>query len=195
MTVGLTGGIGSGKTTVARLMETMGCVLYDSDSRAKELYDHPVIREQVTGLLGNPAYHDNGTLNRAHVSAKVFSDPDLLKQLNAIVHPALKADFDAFAARFEQKIVVKESAILFETGIYRDLKLNVLVTAPIDQKIARVMLRNALSREEVEKRMAAQWSDEQKIPMADYVIGNANNQALMPQVLHLVTELRKHAEA
>jgi len=191
MTVGLTGGIGSGKTTVARLMETMGCVLYDSDSRAKELYDHPVIREQVTGLLGNPAYHDNGTLNRAHVSAKVFSDPELLKQLNAIVHPALKTDFEAFAARFAKQIVVKESAILFETGIYRDLQLNILVTAPIEQKIQRVMLRNALSRQEVEKRMEAQWSDEQKKPLADYLIGNADNEALTPQVLHVVNELRK----
>ncbi len=195
MIVGLTGGIGSGKTTVARLLETMGCVLYNSDDRAKDVYFNDGVKADVIALLGAEAYSEKGELNKAHISGKVFSDQALLQQLNAIIHPAVKTDFEHFTARFSQRIIIKESAILFETGIYKDLEATILVTAPLHEKIQRVMARNHLSQDEVEKRMQAQWADEQKIPLADYVIGNANNQALIPQALDILTKLRKHAQA
>lgn len=195
MIVGLTGGIGSGKTTVARLLETMGCVLYNSDDRAKELYDDAAVKAEVIALLGAEAYHGGGELNRQHVSKKVFSDKGLLQQLNGIIHPAVKRDFEAFVKRFPGQIVIKESAILFETGIYKDLEATILVSAPLEQKISRVMKRNTVTREEVEKRMQAQWADEQKIPLANYVIGNADNEALIPQALHLLHKLRNNAQA
>lgn len=195
MIVGLTGGIGSGKTTVARLLETMGCVLYNSDDRAKELYSDPGVKAEVIALLGSEAYSENGSLNKAHISGKVFSDKALLQQLNGIIHPAVKKDFEQFTKRFPKRIIIKESAILFETGIYKDLEATILVTAPLQEKILRVMTRNAITKEEVEKRMQAQWTDEQKIPLADHVIGNADNQALIPQALELLTKLREHAQA
>jgi dephospho-CoA kinase len=195
MIVGLTGGIGSGKTTVARLLETMGCVLYNSDDRAKELYFDAAVKADVIALLGAQAYSENGALNKAHISEKVFSDKALLQQLNGIIHPAVKKDFEVFAERFPKQIVIKESAILFETGIYKDLEATILVTAPLHEKIERVMARNHVTSEEVEKRMQAQWTDEQKIPLADYVIGNADNQALIPQALEILTKLREHAQA
>jgi dephospho-CoA kinase len=195
MIVGLTGGIGSGKTTVARLLETMGCVLYNSDERAKELYTDAGVKADVIALLGAEAYSEKGELNKAYVSGKVFSDQDLLQGLNGIIHPAVKKDFEHFSERFSKQIVIKESAILFETGIYKDLEATILVTAPLHEKIERVMVRNRVTKEEVEKRMQAQWTDEQKLPLADYVIGNADNQALIPQALEILTKLRKHAEA
>ncbi len=195
MIVGLTGGIGSGKTTVARLLETMGCVLYNSDDRAKELYFDAGVKAEVIALLGAEAYSEKGELNKAHISGKVFSDQALLQQLNGIIHPAVKKDFEHFTERFSQRIIIKESAILFETGIYKDLEATILVTAPLDEKIQRVMARNHVTKEEVEKRMQAQWTDEQKIPLADYVIGNADNQALIPQALEILTKLREHAQA
>lgn len=195
MIVGLTGGIGSGKTTVARLLETMGCVLYNSDDRAKELYFDPGVKADVIALLGAEAYSEKGELNKSHISGKVFSDKALLQQLNGIIHPAVKKDFETFTQRFSQRIIIKESAILFETGIYKDLEATILVTAPLHEKIQRVMARNHVTKEEVEKRMQAQWTDEQKIPLADYVIGNADNQALIPQALEILTKLHEHAQA
>lgn len=195
MIVGLTGGIGSGKTTVARLLETMGCVLYNSDDRAKELYFDAGVKAEVIALLGAEAYSENGVLNKAHISGKVFSDKALLQQLNGIIHPAVKRDFEHFTERFSKRIIIKESAILFETGIYKDLEATILVTAPLHEKIQRVMARNQVTKEEVEKRMQSQWTDEQKIPLADYVIGNAENQALIPQALEILTKLHEHAQA
>lgn len=195
MIVGLTGGIGSGKTTVARLLETMGCMLYNSDDRAKELYADTDVKAAVIALLGTEAYHAGGEVNRQHVSGKVFSNKGLLQQLNGIIHPAVKRDFENFVNRFPGQIVIKESAILFETGIYKDLQATILVTAPLEQKISRVMNRNGVTREEVEKRMQAQWTDEQKLPLADYVIANADNDALIPQALHILHKLRNDAQA
>jgi len=195
MIVGLTGGIGSGKTTVARLLETMGCVLYNSDDRAKELYSDACVKAEVIALLGAEAYSENGELNKAHISGKVFSDKALLQQLNSIIHPAVKKDFENFTKRFSQRIIIKESAILFETGIYKDLEATILVTAPLHEKIRRVMARNHVTKEEVEKRMQAQWTDEQKIPLTDYIISNADNEALIPQALQILTKLHEHAQA
>lgn len=195
MIIGITGGIGSGKTTVARLLETMGCVLYNSDERAKELYLDEGVKADVIALLGAEAYSDNGALNKLYISEKVFSDTALLQRLNGIIHPAVKKDFDAFTSRFPKQIILKESAILFETGIYKDLDATILVTAPLKEKIQRVMARNRVTKEEVEKRMLAQWTDEQKMPLADYVITNGHMQALIPQALKILTKLRAHAQA
>lgn len=191
MTVGLTGGIGSGKSTVARLLETMGCVLYNSDERAKTLYTLSEVKARVLSLLGPLSYSGNGQPDRAYIASKVFADKALLEQLNAIIHPAVKADFEQVAAAHPKRIVIKESAILFETGIYRELDTTILVTAPLEEKIRRVMVRNGFTREEVERRMAAQWSDEQKLPLAAYVVRNGAGDALIPQVNAILNQLRE----
>jgi dephospho-CoA kinase len=195
MTVGLTGGIGSGKTTVARLLETMGCILYNSDDRAKDIYFNAAVKEQVIELLGDNTYYATGVLNKAHISEQVFSNTDLLQRLNAIIHPAVKKDFDRFTELHPDKIIIKESAILFETGIYKTLDATILVTAPLNEKTERVMKRNNLTKAEVEKRMQAQWTDEQKIPLANYTINNANNEALIPQATDILNKIRSHVKA
>ncbi len=191
MIIGLTGGIGSGKTTVAKLFETMGCAIYNSDDRAKELYFKPIIKQAVIELLGTEAYLSETVINKDFISKKVFSDTKLLHQLNDIIHPAVKADFIQFKSKFPlNTIIIKESALLFETGIYKDLNFNILITAPQDLKIERVMRRNSVSKNEIEKRMQAQWTDEQKTPLANAVITNDNRTALIPQVISIIETLK-----
>ena len=195
MIVGLTGGIGSGKTTVAKLFQTMGCATYNSDERAKELYFDKDVKQQVINLLGTEAYLSDAEINRDFISKKIFGDTMMLHQVNNIIHPAVKKDFEVFVTQFpEDKIIVKETALLFETGLYKKLKHTILVTASIETKIERVMKRNHLSREEVEKRMHAQWTDEQKIPLATFVIHNNSSDALMPQVLQAIKNIQ-HVQA
>lgn len=194
MIIGLTGGIGSGKSTVAKLFETMGCAIYHSDDRAKELYFKPVIRKAVIELLGAESYLSETVINKDYISKKVFSDTKLLHQLNDIIHPAVKEDFIQFKSKFPlNTIIIKESALLFETSIYKDLNYNILVTAPIDLKIERVIKRNSISKTDIEKRMQAQWTDEQKTPLANIVITNDNQTALIPQVISIIEKLKSNA--
>jgi len=191
MIIGLTGGIGSGKTTVAKLFETMDCAIYNSDERAKALYFKPIIKQAVIELLGTEAYLSETIINKDFISKKVFSDTKLLHQLNDIIHPAVKQDFIQFKSKFPlNTIIIKESALLFETGIYKDLNFNVLVIAPVNLKIERVMHRNSISKNEIEKRMQAQWTDEQKTPLANVVIKNDNQTALIPQVISIIEKLK-----
>lgn len=163
MLVGLTGGIGSGKTIVSKVFETMGCFIYNSDEKAKALYNNSNIKKNVIELLGTESYLNEHEINKEYISKKVFNYPELLQKLNQIIHPAVKEDFINFKNKLPEKsIIVKETALLFEAGINKDLDYTILVTAPIDIKIKRVMSRNHISKEEVEKRMSSQWSDEQK---------------------------------
>lgn len=194
MIVGLTGGIGSGKTTVANLFETMGCVIYNSDDKAKEVYFQSEVKGRVIELLGKEAYLDEYEINKEYISKKVFSNTELLHQLNQIIHPAVKSDFILFKSKLPLgAIIIKESAILFETGIYKDLEKTILVTAPLEVKIDRVKKRNSTSEEDIKKRMSAQWTDEQKAPLANFVIVNDGIKALIPQVFKIIQQLKSNA--
>lgn len=196
MIIGLTGGIGSGKSTIAKLFETIGCANYNSDDRAKELYFKPIIKQAVIELLGTEAYVSETVINKDYISKKVFSDTKLLHQLNDIIHPAVKEDFIQFKSKFPlNTIIIKESALLFETSIYKDLNYNILVTAPIHIKIERVMKRNSVSKSDIEKRIQAQWTDVQKIPLANAIIVNDNDTALIPQVISIIEKLKSNAQA
>ncbi len=193
MIVAITGGIGSGKTTVAKVFETMGCVLYNSDEKAKELYFDLEIKHKVIELFGAEAYLQNGQLNREFISGKVFENKALLEKLNSIIHPAIKLDFENFVnQQLPETIIIKESALIFETGLYKNFEPIILVTAPIEQKIERVVKRNSTTRAEVEKRMNAQWTDQQKLPLAHFVITNSNTDAVIPQVVKVLEEIKSH---
>lgn len=194
MIVALTGGIGSGKTTIAKLFETMGCVVYNSDERAKELYNNPEVKKQVIALLGVNAYSEDHKLNKEFISDIIFNEKDKLEKLNAIIHPALALDFQNFVKQQNsESIIIKESALIFETELYKKFTTIILVIAPLEQKIKRVMSRNLISKEEVDKRMQAQWTDEQKLPLANYVISNNETDALIPQVLSVIQKLKSNA--
>ncbi|MBP6755725.1 MAG: dephospho-CoA kinase [Bacteroidia bacterium] len=191
MIIALTGGIGSGKTTIAKLFETMGCLIYYSDEKAKELYYHFEIKKRVIQLLGSDAYSASGSLNSTFIAGIIFKDKTKLESLNAIIHPALEKDFEIFVKQQSpDRIIIKESALIFETDSYKKFKTIILVTAPLEQKIKRVMQRNKMPRENVEKRMSAQWPDEQKIPLASYIIFNDDTEAVIPQVISVLKKIK-----
>ncbi|MBS1637304.1 MAG: dephospho-CoA kinase [Bacteroidetes bacterium] len=191
MVIGLTGGIGSGKSIVAKVFAAMGCIVYSSDDRARDMYFLDDVRQEVMKLLGPAAYTDPDTLNRSYISEKVFSDKTLLQQLNGIIHPAVKRDMTDFISRqAPSAIIVKETALLFETGLERDMDSSVLVVAPTELRVKRVMKRSNLNRAEVLDRINSQWTDELKISKAGFVIRNDEQNAVIPQVISILQQLK-----
>ncbi|MDC6354267.1 MULTISPECIES: dephospho-CoA kinase [unclassified Robiginitalea] len=189
MRVGLTGGIGSGKSTVAGFFRELGIPVYDSDVRARELMEaDPELRGRIENLLGEEAYAE-GKLNRAWIASRVFGDAKLLEALNALVHPAVAADFRSWSARQEAPYVLQEAAILIENGGYRNLDQVILVTAPEEERIRRVVARDNTSGSRVRSRMDAQWSDKRKIPLSDFVIENMELEATRRAVHRIHREL------
>ncbi|MFS4417134.1 dephospho-CoA kinase [Maribacter sp. 2307ULW6-5] len=172
MIVGLTGGIGSGKSTVANVFRELGVPVYDSDAEAKLLMQgNAAVRAAIMDLLGKDSYTDQG-LNRAHIAKRVFADKELLQALNAIVHPAVKKHFLQWQKEQRYPYVVQETALIFENGAADRYDKIILVTAPEEVRIQRVMQRDGASREAVLARMEHQWKDGVKIPLSDFVIHN-----------------------
>jgi len=170
--VGLTGGIGSGKTTVAKLFSELGVPIYIADIEAKKLTDSSkVIRRKLIALLGEDAYLGS-KLNRKFVADKIFNNKSLLDAVNAVIHPKVAAHFKKWVSKQNAAYVIKEAAILFENGSYKNCDLVILVTAPKKIRIARVMARDNTSKTEIEQRMSNQWSDEKKKKLADIIIEN-----------------------
>ncbi len=172
MIVGLTGGIGSGKTTVAGFFKEKGIPVYIADDAGKRLLETSAeIREKVKALIGEEAYSGN-TPNRKHIASVVFNESDKLEALNSIIHPAVAKDFETWKNEQNSVYVLYEAAILFEAGGYKKCDVNILVTASRDEKLKRLQQRDNSSLEEIEARMAKQWSDEQKKKLADFEIEN-----------------------
>lgn len=187
--LGVTGGIGSGKTTVAQLLEVMGVPVYIADEESKRLTDQdPLIRQQLIALFGTSIYNERG-LNRPLLASHIFSDKALLKQVNGIIHPIVKQDFLRWAAEQPTACCAIETAILFESGFDGIVDKSVMVYAPSALRIQRVMQRNGVEREEVERRMQSQMSDEAKRDLADYVLYNDDSRALIPQLIALLSEI------
>jgi dephospho-CoA kinase len=184
--IGLTGGIGSGKSTVAKIFMTLGVPVYDSDARAKILMSHDEkLRQQIIDLLGSEAYAADQSLNRSWIASQVFSEPSRLEKLNSIVHPAVFNDLQAWASEEKQKksdYIIQESAILFEENLTSRLEAIILVVAEEETRIARVMERENVSREHVVERMLYQWPDQKKLPYSDFVIFNDSGRSLISQV-------------
>lgn len=185
--IGCTGGIGSGKTNVVKTFEGLGVPGYDCDSRAKELYDEDAaLLAEVARVAGDDVVVE-GRLDRRALAAKIFSDADLLARLESVVHPAVIRDFSRWLQEQSSKLVIFESAILLDKPYLREMPDYVLlVTAPRELRIERVMARDGLSREAVEKRMANQISDEQRRKYADYILETNDRDAIIPQLLSLI---------
>ena len=170
--VGLTGGIGSGKTTVAKLFVALGVPVYNSDQKAKALMqESPELIQDIKNLLGEKSYED-GVLNRSFIAQKVFSDKALLAALNAIVHPAVRKDFLHWASLQDYHYVIQETALLFENDAEEQYDKVILVTAPEEIRIARVLQRDSSTKKAVKARINNQLKDAVKIPRADIVIEN-----------------------
>ncbi len=174
-TVGLTGGIGSGKTTIANLFASQFAIpIYIADTKAKELIAQDNrLQQEIKALLGEEAFVE-GKYNTAFVASIVFSTPEKLQALNQLIHPYVQQDFVRWREGQHSPYVIKESAILFESSSYKDCDYIITVTAPLEERIRRVMLRDKIDRKTVEKRIKNQWNDENRIKLSTFVVDNGD---------------------
>lgn len=186
--IGITGGIGSGKTTVCRIFSVLGYRVYSADDAAKRLMaTHPPLIEAIRRLLGPMAYTEDGRLNRAWIASQVFGNEGLLKALNQQVHPAVGQDWDRWATKvpegYELPFVLKEAAILFESGAHEGLDAVITVYAPKSVRIQRVVRRDGVEPDQVRVRMDKQWPEDRKLALAERAIFNDGIHPIIPQVL------------
>lgn len=189
--VGITGGIGTGKSTVAKILVALGYPVYFSDDRAKWLMENnQQLVTDLTYLLGELTYV-SGRLNRAYIAEKLFSTPVLKEKINALVHPVVRADFKLWVENQTQSILFQESALLVETGAVQFFDALIVVTAPLEDRIKRIQKRDGLNTSEIERRFANQFSDEEKIKVADFVLINDERSPLLNQVLTVLEQLNR----
>ena len=170
--IGLTGGIGAGKTSVAKVLEHMGYPVFYSDAEAKKLYDdHPILKEQMIALFGKELYQ-NGHFQKNILAQQIFQNPILKEKVSELVHPLVRSKFNSWAQKQTSNLVFNEAAILFETGANKQFTATILVVAPEELRVQRVSKRDALTPQEVRNRIAQQWSDDQKKALTPYVIEN-----------------------
>ena len=191
--VGLTGGIGSGKTTVAKLLESKGYSVYYSDIRAKEIVNNNAfLKTRIIQLLGDKAYDQDGKYNRKWVAQKVFNDENLLLELNKIIHPAVKSDFEFWVREQKGDFIFKETALLFELNLDKNCFKTILVTADESLRIKRVMERDGKICQEVKNIIQKQMSEQEKRKIADFIIeNNTDLENLGKEVERMLLELNK----
>ena len=190
--VGVTGGIGAGKSTICHVLMNLNIPVYNADDRARSLMNsEPEVIKQLKRSFSDSVYKD-GQLDRDFLAKEVFHYDQRLKELNDIVHPAVKEDFEKWAGRQNKEpIIVKEAALLFEAGTYRDLDQTILVYCPLEIRINRILLRDPFrTRTEIEKIIERQWSDQEKKKLADFIITNDDIKPVMPQVLEILDRIR-----
>lgn len=185
--IGITGNIGSGKTTVSKMFELLGIPVFYADDEAKKVMTaDAILVASLKETFGPEAYFTDGSLNRKFIAGIVFNNPAELAKLNAIVHPAVFRAFDNWVLRYPQALyVVKEAALLFESSSYRMCDYSVVVTAPLSLRLQRVIKRDQITLEEAENRNARQMPEEEKVKLADYHIVNDESRLVIPQVLQL----------
>ena len=188
--IGVTGGIGSGKSIICRIFSVLGIPVFDADKQAKTLMEtDPELIAGIKAHFGSEAYNERGQLQRAYLAEQVFDDQSRLDVLNGLVHPVTIRWGEEWAASVAASgkvpYTIKEAALLFESGSYRLNDFNILVTAPVEERIRRVIARDHVSREQVEARISKQLPDSAKEAMADFVNVNDGRTAVLPQVLEL----------
>ena len=182
---GITGGIGSGKTSAAKFFEDLGVPVYNSDTRAKNIQNEDQdVKSKIIEAFGDEAYNETG-MNRPFIAKQVFQNQEKLNLLNSIVHPAVFNDFEKWKQQQTSNIVMKEAAILIESGSYKDCDVVISVVADIETRIARTIERDGLSREEIRARINNQISDEERIAKSDFIIDNNGDLA------HLKNEVKQ----
>jgi len=190
--LGVTGGIGSGKTQVCSIISAMGYPVFNADSVARRIVDEDSkIISCIKEVFGDDIYV-NDLLNRKRVAELVFSNPNLLETLNSIVHPAVIEHFNNWVLKYQSRsLVVEEAAILFESGTYKNLDKIIVVTAPLELRINRVKERDGVSREAILNRINSQFSQEELIKRGDYIIENDGVQLILPQIVAIINDLLK----
>ena len=194
--IGITGGIGSGKSLVCKIFKCLHIPVYDADNRARSLMTTDgILISQIKKEFGDLSYDNLGNLNRQYLGEVVFSNEEKLSQLNALVHPRVAHDFEQWAMRHENAVyVLKEAALLFEAGSYRELDRVIVVSSPLELRISRVLARDPhRSRQQLEDIIKRQWPETEKLKLADHVLQNDESHLLMPQVLKLHDEFQRLA--
>lgn len=189
--IGITGGIGSGKSTVCRIFKILGIPVYSADDQAKWLMaNNQNLKSQISEAFGKDSYLPDGSLNRAYLAEMVFSDPEKVKKINYLVHPAVALDFESWAKKQTAPYILKEAALLFESGSAKDLDKVINVSSPLKIRLSRVLMRDP-HRDEAQVNMIIdqQLPDEKKNEMADFVIKNTDTKLLIPQVLQIHSKL------
>ncbi|MCD6346764.1 MAG: dephospho-CoA kinase [Bacteroidales bacterium] len=191
ITVGLTGGIGSGKTFIAEVFQQLDVPVFFADEIAKNLYNRDDIKSQISAFFGDNIYMSNG-IDKTKLANMIFNDQAKLDTINHIIHPAVEKEFQEWTDSMSSNpLVIKESALLFETDNYKNLDATILVVAPIKLRIKRIMERDSSDEQQVSQRMNMQWKDEQKTPLADYIINNDEQNLIVPEVIKIYNQLTK----
>jgi len=188
--IGITGGIGTGKSTVCKIFATLGIPTFDADKEAKALYDSDEeLKADIMNRFGKAIYK-NGRFQKQELAKIVFNNQNDLQDLNALVHPKIIAQGENWFFQQKTPYAIKEAALLIESGGYKNLDKIIVVKAPLNQRIARVKKRDGLSQKEIEKRIDRQWPETKKESFADYIINNGNSDFLIPQVLEIHKKIK-----
>jgi len=193
LTIGVTGGIGSGKTTVCKVFKLLGVPVFEADKTAKKLLDNDQqVKSGLIHLFGENIYTPNGTIDRKKLAGIIFNDKIQLSKMNALVHPAVRRNFKNWVKQHEHfPYVIHEAAILFESGFYKIMDYTILVTAPENERIERVMKRDKVSRQKVEERIKNQFPEEKKQELANLVLMNDNKNLLIPKIIEIDKKLKE----
>jgi dephospho-CoA kinase len=187
--VGITGGIGAGKSFVCSIFERLGYPVFYSDEAAKNIIDSDVeVQLQFEQLFGNHIFIAK-QLDRTLLASIIFNDKEALEKINSIVHPKVRKAFDVWSEQQKSEIVFNEAAVLFETGAYKKFDTTILVTAPNDLKISRVRNRDRVSADEIQRRMDNQWTDEQKGKLANFILLNDEQTPLIRQIEEVISQI------
>lgn len=184
--------MGAGKTTIANMFALLGVPVYNSDERAKFLMTHDEsLRENVIDLLGPTAYNEDQTLNRKFVGMSIFDNLVMLSRINGVVHPAVERDFRTWQEQYNVPFVLKEAALIFESGSFLSLDAVINIHTPIDIRVERVRIRDHSDVESVKRRMKHQWPDDRRLQMADFTILNDGSKSLIRQVYDMNNHLTR----
>ncbi|MES2138337.1 MAG: dephospho-CoA kinase [Bacteroidota bacterium] len=191
--IGITGGIGSGKTTVCKVFELLGVPVYYADIEAKQILDSNLeVKKNILNAFGNSVLNDEEKIDKKKLASLVFNNKENLEKLNSIVHPAVREHFEHWLQQHStQKYILKEAAILFESGSYKLVDKIIAVVAPLELKISRTMQRDKVTQAEVELRISNQLNDDEKIKRSQFVIHNDEQQLLIPQILNIHDQITK----
>lgn len=190
-TVGVTGGIGSGKSTISHVFKIIGTPVFEADKVAKELLDkNDKVKSEIIRLFGEGTYSSDGTVNRKKLAGIIFNDEIALRKVNGIVHPEVRKKFQDWLKKQHAVYVIHEAAILFESGFHKMMDFTLLVTAPEKQRIEWVIKRDNVSENQIRERMARQWPDEKKQNLADIVLHNNNKNLIVPEIIKIDKKLR-----
>jgi dephospho-CoA kinase len=188
--LGLTGGIGSGKSTVAKVFQEMGIPVYYADDEAKKFLAYEEVKKRLQVLFGAQVVNALGAIDKPVLASIVFTDEKELAKLNALIHPLLENDFQEWVLKQNTSFIVKEAAILFEAGFDKSVDKILTISAPLEQRIARVIKRDGVSRQQVLDRISKQWSDQQREAKSDFVIRNANEDMILAKILDIYSQLK-----